>query len=111
MSTTTTTKRAGGEKRGKASDRRKSKHNLLHHHGDGATAPCTWCGTPLTFETIERDRIVPGGPYRMVNLVPACRRCNLERSDKSVAEYLPLARDPERAVAMIEAAATYRPRR
>ena len=107
-------KRAGGEKRGNAADRRRRKYNLLAHHGDGTTAPCAWCGDALTFDTVEADRVVcgdVGGRYVMVNLIPACRFCNASRGAATVAEYLPTAKDADRAVAAIAHAATYSPRR
>jgi hypothetical protein len=50
--------------------------------GDGSKVPCYWeCGRELTEATVEADRIVPGGSYRRDNIVPACRPCNLARSD------------------------------
>jgi hypothetical protein len=50
--------------------------------GDGEKVSC-WlgCGRILTDETIEADRIVPGGSYRRGNIAPACRPCNVARSD------------------------------
>lgn len=49
--------------------------------GNGVTVPCIHCGCELTFESVEADRIVPGGSYRRANVQPACRACNLSRSD------------------------------
>lgn len=84
MTTTTTKpKRPGGEKRGNSSDRRRRKHWMLARWGDGHTAPCTHCGCDLVYETIEADRIVPGGSYRRENIQPACRQCNAARSDNA----------------------------
>lgn len=74
--------RPGGEKRGNCRDRRRRKQWMLTTWGDGATAPCVHCSAPLTFETVEADRIVPGGSYRRDNVQPSCRTCNLRRSDK-----------------------------
>jgi hypothetical protein len=87
--------RAGGDRRGSNADRRRRKEWLLSPEasaeingvltffgGDGTSVPC-WlgCGTVLTFATVEADRIVPGGSYRRGNIAPACRPCNLARSD------------------------------
>jgi 5-methylcytosine-specific restriction endonuclease McrA len=55
---------------------------MLATWGNGASCPCVHCGCPLTFATVEADRIVPGGSYRRDNVQPACRRCNLARSNK-----------------------------
>jgi len=87
--------RAGGDSRGSSRNRLRRKLWLLspeasaeingeivYFGGDGETVPC-WlgCGRVLTFATVESDRIVPGGPYRRGNVAPACRPCNLARSD------------------------------
>jgi len=85
-------KRAGGEKRGNAANRRARKNWLLGvikdrtlgwapFGGNGETVPCVFCGELLTFATLEADRIIPGGSYRRENVQPACRPCNLARSD------------------------------
>lgn len=60
---------------------------MLQEWGDGQVAPCVHCCRPLTFETVEADRIEPGGSYARVNVQPSCRQCNLARSDK--AEWVP----------------------
>jgi hypothetical protein len=50
--------------------------------GDGSEVDCYWkCGRKLNVYIVEADRIVPGGSYRRDNIVPACRPCNLARSD------------------------------
>ena len=54
---------------------------MLRTWGDGEKCPCVHCGRILDFATVEADRIVPGGPYRRDNVQPACRTCNLARSD------------------------------
>jgi 5-methylcytosine-specific restriction endonuclease McrA len=54
---------------------------MLATFGDGTTCPCAHCSRPLTFATVEADRIVPGGSYRRENVQPACRPCNLGRSN------------------------------
>jgi hypothetical protein len=56
---------------------------MLRTFGDGASCPCVHCRKSLTFETVEADRIVPGGPYARHNVQPACRDCNLRRSDNA----------------------------
>jgi hypothetical protein len=50
--------------------------------GNGESVPCWWgCGRSVDQATVEADRIIPGGSYRRDNIVPACRPCNLARSD------------------------------
>lgn len=73
--------RPGGEKRGSAKDRRRRKHWMLETWGNGTEAPCVHCSTTLTYETVEADRIEPGGSYRRTNVQPACRSCNSARSN------------------------------
>lgn len=73
--------RAGGEKRGNSKDRRARKLWMLASFGDGTVAPCVHCLNELSYETIEADRIIPGGSYRRDNVQPACRTCNLSRSN------------------------------
>lgn len=70
--------------RGSSYDRRRRKNWMLHHYGDGDTAPCTYCGEQLTYETLTTDRIVPGsqgGRYTRDNVVPACEFHNKSRQD------------------------------
>lgn len=38
---------------------------------------------PLGFDTVEADRIAPGGTYARANIQPACRRCNSARGNRS----------------------------
>jgi 5-methylcytosine-specific restriction endonuclease McrA len=84
--------RAGGDHRGSAASRRARKLWLLGaledrtlgwapFDGNGTEVPCVFCRELLTFATVEADRIVPGGSYRRENVQPACRPCNLARSD------------------------------
>lgn len=74
--------RAGGDKRGSSADRRRRRAWLLETFGNGVAAPCFWeCGREVDETTVEADRIIPGGSYRRDNIVPACRPCNLARSD------------------------------
>jgi hypothetical protein len=67
------------DRRGFARDRRARKQRLLDKFGNGVECPCTWCGTTLTWATLQQDRIVPGGPYRRDNLAPSCGPCNIAR--------------------------------
>jgi hypothetical protein len=82
--------RAGGkpgrtDPRGNSYNRRAAKRWLLSpeagYGGTGSSVNCVHCGTMLTFGTLERDRKKPGGPYARHNLQPACRTCNLSRSN------------------------------
>jgi 5-methylcytosine-specific restriction endonuclease McrA len=79
--------RNGGDKRGKAKDRRRRKLKLLYRFGDGTTAPCVHCNKGLTYETLEQDRIIPGGSYAMHNLQPSCQRCNEARGDSPITPF------------------------
>ena len=81
--------RAGGDKRGSAAQRRARKGYLLTLWGDGEVCPCLYCDHPLTFATVEADRIVAGGSYRRENVIPACRECNVKRLDKSLWSFAP----------------------
>jgi hypothetical protein len=75
--------RHGGEKRGNSRNRAARKRYLLATYGDGETCPCVHgCGRRLTYDTVEADRIVPGGSYRRENVQPACGPCNKSRSNK-----------------------------
>lgn len=71
----------GKDKRGNTRDRAIRHLWLLAAFGDGYSCPCRYCGTTLTFETVEADRVVPGGSYRRENIVPACRSCNSRRGN------------------------------
>jgi len=87
----TTYYRAGGDKRGSAASRRARKTWLLSQPQwqdaskgtvPGESCMCVFeCGTVLTFATVEADRIIAGGSYRRGNVQPACRPCNLAKSD------------------------------
>lgn len=52
---------------------------MLRTYGDGLTCDCTHCGLTLTYETVEADRIIPGGSYRRDNVQPSCAPCNKRR--------------------------------
>ena len=73
--------RAGGDKRGSAANRRARKGWMLRTFGDGDKCPCVHCGAVLNFDSVEADRIEPGGTYARRNIQPACRSCNLARSN------------------------------
>jgi hypothetical protein len=74
------------DRRGSARARRARKQWLLAAFGDGVECPCFWCGTALNLLTLQQDRLVPGGPYRRENLVPACSGCNIARNGASIPE-------------------------
>lgn len=81
--------RNGGDKRGKAADRRRRKSWMLAYYGDGERAKCVHCAKGLDFQTIEADRIVPGGSYARTNIQPSCRPCNIRRGNSSITPYNP----------------------
>jgi 5-methylcytosine-specific restriction endonuclease McrA len=60
---------------------------MLWKFGDGQQAPCVHCGKGLTFDTMEQDRIVPGGPYNRTNIQPSCRPCNERRGDSPITPF------------------------
>lgn len=93
--------RAGGDKRGNSSDRRARRAHLLALHGDGQECGCAWCGATLNDGTVEADRIDAGASYRRENVIPACRACNLERSDSAAEDYLTRCKTPTRALRAI----------
>lgn len=68
------------DRRGNPTDRRNRKIFLLSARagfgGDGASVPCFYCGTPLTFETVQADRVIADGSYRRDNIRPADQVCN-----------------------------------
>jgi len=70
------------DRRGSAVARRKRKQWLLDTFGWGSGVKCWYCPKVLTLKTVTQDRIVPGGPYRRSNLLPACLDCNIERSNR-----------------------------
>lgn len=87
--------RHGGDKRGNSTTRRARKNWLLGaiadkklgmapFGGNGQSVPCVFCQCELTYATLEADRVIPGGSYRRENVQPACRPCNLARSDDMV---------------------------
>lgn len=66
--------------RGSSCDRRVRKLWLLSEFGDGTQAPCSFCGEPVTYETISVDRYpvpgIEGGTYSRNNIRPSCNFCN-----------------------------------
>jgi hypothetical protein len=101
--------RNGGDGRGSNGDRRKRRWWLVSpesgFNGDGESVPCFWdCGRRVYAETwlgpvVEADRVIAGGSYRRGNIVPACRPCNLARSDD---DFLTPAEIAERVAAMMQ---------
>lgn len=73
--------RPGGEKRGNSADRRARKMWMLEYFGNGLFVNCVHCDKILNYETVEADRIIPGGSYRRCNIQPGCRQCNSRRSN------------------------------
>lgn len=84
------------DRRPGAARRRVITRRLLEKHGNGVVCPCTWCGALLGAQPgylaipavrrripilkLERDRLMPGGPYSLWNLVPSCGPCNKNRA-------------------------------
>lgn len=54
---------------------------MLDTFGDGTFVACVHCGATLTLETLQADRIVPGGTYRRGNVQPSCATDNRNRSN------------------------------
>lgn len=79
--------RHGGEKRGNSTDRANRKRWLLATFGNGTSCDCRHCRQSLTAETLQADRIEPGGSYCHSNLQPSCRPCNLARSQSTTWAY------------------------
>lgn len=80
--------RAGGQlgrsdPRGNSKDRRARqtwmKSPESGYGGNSTTVPCVHCGAATDHP--EADRIHPGGSYRRNNVQPACRTCNLLRTN------------------------------
>lgn len=82
------------DRRGNAEQRRRRRDRLLDQYGNGVVCPCIYCGVLLAHERgylavagrrlridrLEQDRLMPGGPYALWNLVPACGPCNRART-------------------------------
>lgn len=69
------------DKRGSSADRRARKIWMIDTFGDGTFVACVHCGATLTHETLQADRIVPGGSYRRSNIQPSCAKDNNARSN------------------------------
>jgi 5-methylcytosine-specific restriction endonuclease McrA len=82
---------------------------------------CRYCKTPLRFykdpfknglpppDLATVDHIIPvstGGKSEAWNLVPACHRCNTERSSMPYIKYLELSRERAGSAALATAEAT-----
>lgn len=67
----------GKDQRGNSTDRRRRKVWLLKMFGQS----CWHCGCRLWLETVQADRIIPGGSYRRDNIVASCADCNIARSN------------------------------
>lgn len=87
------------DRRGSSKVRRHRRKRLLEgaggsYGGNGVITVCAWChcllgehagylavgGRRLPIRRLEQDRIMPGGPYALYNLVPACGPCNKGRA-------------------------------
>lgn len=73
------------DRRGNNRDRAARKHWMLRTW-DVDLPPwncrCVHCGCVLSYDTVQADRINPGGSYRRENVQPACNSCNRSRSNK-----------------------------
>jgi hypothetical protein len=50
---------------------------------------CAYCGNHFTSSHLSRDHIIPmsrGGENKWMNVVTACKKCNSQKSDKSLKE-------------------------
>jgi 5-methylcytosine-specific restriction endonuclease McrA len=74
---------SGEDKRGNARNRAARKNWMLATWGDGEKCDCVHCGTPLSYETVQADRIAPGGSYARKNVQPSCAGCNRSRSNNT----------------------------
>lgn len=74
--------------RGNSKDRRARKNWMLSDSKfsrrpgtEGHNVNCTHCGKELDYHTVESDKINPSGGYQRHNVQPACRTCNIRRSN------------------------------
>jgi hypothetical protein len=79
--------RKGHDPRGSSQDRRRRKTWLLAMFGDGTTCECVHCDKELNFQSIEVDRIIPGGSYKRGNIQPSCGPCNRLRGDSLITPF------------------------
>lgn len=78
--------RHGGDKRGNSRNRRVRKLRMLSDpkfKGTGNSVPCVHCGISCDYDSVEADRIIPGGSYAYHNVQPSCGPCNKQRGDDS----------------------------
>lgn len=69
----------------------KRQNNTRERLLSEAAGCCIYCGHPLTLETMETDHIVPrskGGSGDYSNKVCACPRCNAEKADMDVRDFI-----------------------
>jgi len=69
----------------------KRQDNIRERLFEESAHCCIYCGHPLTLETMEVDHIVPrslGGGNNITNKVCACPRCNAQKDDKEITEFL-----------------------
>ena len=64
---------------------------------------CLYCGTPITFQTLEMDHIVPrknsGSTNTRTNLAAVCRSCNLSKSNIPFAVWAGKSENPNISLA------------
>lgn len=77
------------DRRPGSKDRYRLKLWIMHKFGDGSTVACVHCNKGLSINEVERDRIVPGGPYNRKNVQPSCPPCNRRRGDSPITPYPP----------------------
>ena len=88
------------DRRGSSKVRRHRRKRLLEGAGganlggNGVITACIWCfcllgdragylavgGRRIPVLRMEQDRLMPGGPYSLYNLGPACPKCNKARA-------------------------------
>lgn len=91
MTTARNRGRSNRNERGDTTRRRERKRALLERDGDGVTAKCWECGTPVTAATLHADRIVPGefgGTYDLANLRCHCPGCSARQGQRRTVEIL-----------------------
>lgn len=84
---------APGEPAKKSSGtRRRARYTQMRRDAEGK--PCPYCGRPMLhatgrFPTV--DRVLPhaaGGTYALVNVLAVCHRCNSQKNDFTLEEWL-----------------------
>src|SRR5688572_7953331 len=51
------------------------------------TLPCNYCGHPASDRLNGIDRVDSSIGYRLDNVVPCCRRCNIAKGDMAIGEF------------------------